>query len=116
MKRWRVIPAYVFVGLSLLHTVVAFVQFKTLTEQALWFASAGMALFFCGAINLILHFNQDNSQIKRLAIISNLIMTIFVIAFGAYTMKRNLVNPLAWILILNAVAALMISVQKTSRI
>jgi len=113
MKKYLLlVPAYIFVGLSVLHTLVAFIQFKAITEQALWFFSAGMALFSCGALNLILQRNPDDLQIRRLAVITNFVMTIFVIVFGAFTMKRNLVNPLAWLLILNALAAMVLSIRK----
>jgi len=86
-------------------------RFKTLTEQALWFFSAGMALFFCGVLNIILIQNQRDFQIKILTMISNLVMTMFVIVFGTFTMKRNLENPMAWLLITNAISASIISLK-----
>lgn len=115
MKRWHAIPAYGFVCLGVLHTAVTFFQFTTLTEQALWFGSAALALFFCGALNLILFHNPYNVPIKRLTIAANVAMTTFVLFFGLFTLKRNLANPLAWLLTAIAVAALLVSIRKPGR-
>ncbi len=112
MTRFKIIPSYLFIGLSALHTIVGFVTHDSLTENALWFFSAGMALFYVGAINLIQIKYPSESLIRRLTILSNLIMTIFVLAFGAYTFQRNVGNPMAWLLIVNALAALAISAGK----
>lgn len=110
-KHFRLLPGYIFVGLSVLHTVVGLYRFNGLSEYALWFFSAGMALFFVGALNVILQHNRGSSLARTFVIVSNLMMTTFVMVFGFYTMKRNLGNPLAWLLILNAVTALTISLK-----
>ncbi len=39
-------------------------------------------------------------------------MTIFVVTFGVYSFQRNVDNPIAWLLIVNSVVALVISAVK----
>ncbi len=115
MSRFKIIPTYLFIGLSVLHTIVGFVTFEALTESALWFFSAGMALFYVGVVNMIQIKFPTESLIRKLAIISNLMMLIFVVAFGSLTFQKNIGNPMAWLLILNSVCALIISASKRTR-
>ena len=112
MVTYHKLTAWIFFGLSILHTIVGFKIYKSLSEDALWFFSAGMALFFAGAINLIHIDNYSDYLIRRLSIISNLLMTTFVLLFAVYTFQKNLVNPLAWLLIANAGSALFLCIRR----
>jgi len=94
-----------------LHTLVGFFSYDSFSEEMLWFFTAGMALFYVGALNLIQTKNYQDKLIQRLTIISNMLMTIFVLVFGIYTLQKNLGNPLAWLLILNAMTALLLSIK-----
>ena len=109
MSRLTIIPSIIFIGLSVLHTVVGFITYEALTESALWFFSAGMALFYIGVINLIQIKFSNDSIIRKLAILSNVIMLVFVVTFGSLTFQKNIGNPMAWLLILNSASALGIS-------
>lgn len=112
MNRFKIIPSYIFIGLSVLHTIAGFVTYKALTESALWFFSAGMALFYVGVVNMIQIKFPTESLIRKLTILSNFIMLVFVVAFGSLTFQKNIGNPMAWLLILNSACALVISASK----
>lgn len=111
MKQIQTIVAYFFMAMSVAHTFVGFMSYKSLTERALWFLSAGMALFFAGALNLIHAKNPTQQLIKRLTVSSNLIMTTFVLAFGFITFQENAGSPLAWVLIVGSLVALVVSAR-----
>lgn len=111
----RLIPSLVFIGLSLIHTVVGIMTYEELTERALWFYSAGIALFCVGGINLIYHELKNSGLVRIVSITSNLLMTIFVCVFGLYTFQRNVANPLAWLLIFNSIIALVLTIKRSSQ-
>ena len=115
MSRFKIIPSYLFIGLSVLHTIAGFVTYETLTESTLWFFSAGMALFYIGVVNMIQIKFPNESLIRNLTVLSNLIMLVFVVAFGSLTFQENIGNPMAWLLILNSVCALVISASMRTR-
>lgn len=112
IRRLRAIPGYIFVGLGLLHTIVAVIRFQTLTEQALWFLSAGLALSSAGTLNIVVQGSDVPYPLRIWVVLSNLAMTVFVVVFASVTATRNLVNPLAWVLVLNSLAALALSLKR----
>ena len=118
MKRYQIISAWIFIALSILHTVVGFISNKSISENVFWFFTGGMALFYVGVINLIQTKNQADNFIGTFTVISNLVMTIFIVNFGIYNLQRNLSDAPSWLLILNSVITLFLSIKnkRTERI
>lgn len=111
MKRYQIISAWIFIALSILHTAVGFASNKSISENMLWFFTGGMALFYVGVINLIQTKNQRDCFIRTVSVISNLVMTIFIINFGIFNLQKNLGDASSWFLMLNSVAILFLSIR-----
>ena len=94
-----------------MHTVAGFIYNKSISENVFWFFTGGMALFYVGVINLIQTRNQADNFIRTLTVMSNLVMTIFVINFGIYNLQRNLGDAPSWLLMLNSVVILYLSIR-----
>ena len=111
MKRYQTISAWIFIALSILHTAVGFIYNKSISEKVFWFFTGGMALFYVGVINLIQIKNQADNFTRIITVISNLVMAIFVITFGIYNLRMNLGDAMSWLLILNSLVILFLSIR-----
>jgi len=69
------------IALGLLHILFTFHDYDKFSLQALWFASAGVAIILAGFLNLVLLRDVGKDKIVRLlCILTNF---IFVVMFGA---------------------------------
>jgi surface polysaccharide O-acyltransferase-like enzyme len=114
MKRYQIIAAWIFIALSIMHTAVGFISNKSISENVFWFFTGGMALFYVGVINLIQTKNLNDKFTGTLTVISNLVMTIFVVSFGIYNLQKNLGDVPSWLLMLNSVTILFLSIRNKS--
>jgi hypothetical protein len=82
MKRAHLFGAYLAILLGLAHLSVTFANYRALTLDALWFASAGVALLLAGFLNLGLNRSGGVDRVLGgLCILANAILTLmFVIA------------------------------------
>ncbi|MBI5086488.1 MAG: hypothetical protein HZB13_18070 [Acidobacteria bacterium] len=97
--------AGLLVLLGCVHNFVAAPMiYHRLTTQALWFVSAGLALWYAGFINL-LRVEADRSErlLRWLCVLTNVSLLLFVAAFA--TVRGNWSAPESWLLV-GTVAAL----------
>lgn len=88
-RKLRFLDAISAWGLVLLGSIHNFIAapmiYRELSERALWFVGAGLALWYAGAINLVRH-AAPNSRTARIAsILTNLSLLVFVVTFGLRT-------------------------------
>ena len=110
MKRYQIISSWIFIALGILHTAVGFITNKSISENVFWFFTGGMALFYVGVINLIQTKSQADNFIGIITVVSNLVMTVFVISFGIYNLQNNLGDAPSWLLMVNSVVILFFSI------
>ena len=103
MKRYQIISSWIFIALGILHTAVGFITNKWISENVFWFFTGGMSLFYVGVINLIQTKSQADNFIGIITVVSNLVMTVFVISFGIYNLQKNLGDAPSWLLMVNSV-------------
>ncbi|MCU0354085.1 MAG: hypothetical protein MUD08_10175 [Cytophagales bacterium] len=109
------IHSFIFLALALAHTVVGLANSRPFTEQKLWFVGAGLSLFLLGCLNMVVQTGCKKKD-KILLVLSNALMLLFVSAFGLITLKDNVSNPLAWLLIGNTAYAFVRSLSlKTAK-
>ncbi len=82
MKLAHKIGAYLVMVLGLAHLSFTPVNYRALTLNALWFASAGLAILFGGFLNLALNRSTGDDRVVRgLCILTNAVLTVlFVMA------------------------------------
>jgi hypothetical protein len=90
--------AGLLVMLGFVHNFVAApMSYQSLTTQALWFLSAGLALWYAGFINLLRAEASDGGRLLAwLCVVTNVSLLIFVVAFAA--VRGNWTAPEAWLL------------------
>ena len=110
MKRYQIISSWIFIGLGILHTAVGFITNKWISENVFWFFTGGMSLFYVGVINLIQTKSKADNFIGIITVVSNLVMTVFVISFGIYNLQKNLGDAPSWLLMVNSVVILFFSI------
>jgi|GEM_PF-1381754 len=98
MKRYQIISSWIFIALGILHTAVGFITNKWISENVFWFFTGGMSLFYVGVINLIQTKSKADNFIGIITVVSNLVMTVFVISFGIYNLQNNLGDAPSWLL------------------
>lgn len=78
------ILGWCLVVLGCVHNFVAApLTYDQLSAAALWFVSAGLALWYAGFINLLRSFSAEPTRLLRtLGILTNLLMLAFVLTFA----------------------------------
>ncbi len=76
---------WLLVMLGCAHNFVAApLTYDQLSAQALWFVSAGLALWYAGFINLLRSYSAEPTRLLRIfCILTNLSMLAFVLAYAA---------------------------------
>ena len=70
----------IIIALGVLHVSVTFHDYDSFSVEALWFASAGIAIILAGFLNIV--FQRDISKdltVRTLCIITNLIFAVMFI-------------------------------------
>lgn len=92
MKTFDYIIAWLIFGVGIVHCLATMVYFKQFRMPALWFLGSGLALLYVAALNLLrIRYDAAASGLRRVCIVGNLVMLIFVLMVGA-TMSLRL-NP-----------------------
>lgn len=86
MFRMRIVDqilGWLLVLVGCVHNFVAApLSYDQLSTQALWFVSAGLALWYAGFINLLRSYSAEPTRLLRaLCILTNLSMLAFVLTF-----------------------------------
>lgn len=77
MKTAHLFGAYLAMLLGLAHLSVTFVNYHTLTLDAMWFASAAVALLLAGFLNLALNRSAGRDRVLRaLCTLADVILTV----------------------------------------
>ncbi len=100
---WYKISVYLLIALGVVHLLVTPLNYSTFTLGALWFGGAGLAIIFCGFLNLSLIKSVQKEKVAvRLCLVANTIMTLlFALAL------LRLVQPQVFVgLFLSALAAI----------
>lgn len=64
--------------------VAAPLTYDELSSRALWFASAGLALWYAGFINLLRSYSKEPTRLLRtFCLLTNLSMLVFVLTYAA---------------------------------
>jgi hypothetical protein len=81
LKTIHAVCAYLIIALGVLHLLFTFRNYDEFTLDALWFASAGVAIIFAGFLNLITirHGGRD-ALAGTLCFVSNLVMAALFVA------------------------------------
>ena len=88
-KAYLTVVAIAFL-LGILHSTLAFVPYKRLNANALWFLGTGLALLFYGALNLIHARHREEQDIRLIVRVTNVLMLLFIaLAVAALGVKGN---------------------------
>ena len=100
-SRLQSVMAWGIVAVGLLHCFMTPVRYKALSESALWFFSAGLALLYAGAFNLLLlRYGGSAPGLRGVCIGVNLSMLCFVLVYAGRNLGRALHDPGSILLIL----------------
>ena len=76
--------------LGILHSTLAFVLYKRLNANALWFLGTGLALLFYSALNLIHTRHREEQDVRLIVRVTNVLMLLFIaLAVAALGVKGN---------------------------
>jgi len=88
-KAYLTVVAIAFL-LGILHSTLAFVPYKRLNANALWFLGTGLALLFYSALNLIHARHRAEQDVRLIVRVSNVLILLFIaLAVGAPWVKGN---------------------------
>lgn len=105
--RWSLgaVLALLLLALGTIHNFVAApMSFDALSERALWFIAAGLALWYAGLVNLLVEWEPHPSPLLRAAALAtNGTLLAFVVTFAA--VRGRMADP-ASLLLVGAVVVL----------
>jgi len=88
-KAYLAVVAIAFL-LGILHSTLAFVPYKRLNANALWFLGTGLAQLFYGALNLIHARHRGEQDVRLIVRVTNVLMLLFIgLAVAALGVKGN---------------------------
>jgi tellurite resistance protein TehA-like permease len=88
-KAYLTVVAIAFL-LGILHSTLAFVPYKRLNANALWFLGTGLALLFYAVLNLIHARHREEPDIRLIVRVTNVLMLLFIaLAVAALGVKGN---------------------------
>jgi hypothetical protein len=76
-KAYLIVVTITFV-LGILHSTLAFVPYKRLNANALWFFGTGLALLFYSGLNLIHIRHRAERDVLLIVRVTNLLMLLFI--------------------------------------
>ena len=76
-KAYLTVVAIAFL-LGILHSTHAFVHYKRLNANALWFLGTGLAQLFYGALNLIHARHREEQDVRLIVRVTNVLMLLFI--------------------------------------
>ena len=86
-RRWRrttlAVVGWLTVTIGVLHCVVTYVGYKSLSLEALWFAGTGVAIMLMGALSLLAR--ADNVAVRSVATAGNAAGVLLALAFNSLT-------------------------------
>jgi hypothetical protein len=76
--------------LGILHSTLAFVPYKKLNANALWFLGTGLAQLFYGGLNLIHTRHTAERDVRLIVRVTNVLMLLFIaLAAAILGVKAN---------------------------
>lgn len=109
-KMYLIVVAIAFL-LGILHSTLAFVAFKKLDANTLWFLGTGLALMLYGALNLIHTRHGAESDVGLIVRVTNVLMLLFIaLSVPALGLKGN---PQVVVLVATGILMLGLSFSKT---
>ena len=87
VKRIHQVCTYLLIGLGVVHTSLTPVFNRNLSVDAMYFASAGLAMVVIGFLNIAMSRNLDDRLTVILGLIANVLFTIFG-ALTAWVLKE----------------------------
>jgi uncharacterized membrane protein len=77
VRRLHLICTYLLIGLGAVHTSLTAVFNKELSVDAMYFASAGLAMVVIGFLNIAMSRNRDDRLSVTMCYIANVLFTVF---------------------------------------
>lgn len=104
MERLDRLAGWLLFAVGMLHCVVTFIIAELPTEAAFWFFSGGLAMIYCGALNLLrVRYAAVAPGLRRVCAAVNVSMLAFIFAYLAA--QRAFRNPGAVVVTASALAA-----------
>lgn len=88
VRRLHQICTYLLIGLGVVHTSLTPIFNKELSVDAMYFASAGLAMVVIGFLNIAMSRNLDDRLTVILCYVANVLFTIFGI-LTAWALKES---------------------------
>jgi intracellular septation protein A len=105
MKTADRIFAWVLLVLGCVHCAVAFVVHKSLSIEAIWFFSGGLAVIFGALLNLLRIARPDDRLAARISALANLLLFAVFAAALPWLVHRELTQNPQVVVVAIAVAA-----------
>lgn len=74
MKKLDLVLAWVLLLLGCIHCAATFLVHKTLTLEAVWFVSAGLAMIFGALLNMVRAARPEDRLVASLSFLANLLL------------------------------------------
>jgi hypothetical protein len=88
-KAYLTVVAVAFL-LGILHSTLAFVPYKRLNANGLWFLGTGLAQLFYSALNLIHARHRVEQDVRLIVRVTNVLMLLFIVlSVAALGVKGN---------------------------
>jgi len=100
MKTLDAVFAWFILGFGVLHSVAAFDKYDSLSADALWFFSGGLALLLLAGLNLLrIRYAAVAPGVRTVCIAANLAFLGFALTYFAARLSTSLNSPGGWLLL-----------------
>ena len=116
MKTTDRVFAWILLLLGCVHCAATFVAFKTLTLEAIWFVTGGLAMIFGALLNLVRIARPDDKLPARASALANLLLFAVFVAVVPWLLHRELKeNPQVIVVAIAVAAELVFSLRQCFR-
>jgi hypothetical protein len=113
MKRLDTIFAWIILALGAVHVCVTPFAYGRLSQSAVWFAGAGLAVIFAGMLNLIrIRHSNEMPALRTFSLIANLLLLPWIVAGAASMFSELPSNPQALILVITILGETLFSARQ----
>ena len=104
-------------ALGVVHISATPLSFPRLNESAGWFISGGLALIFCGALNLLRErYAIVAPGVRRVSMVANVAVFVLACTFVIASGRSAIRSPKAYFLLLTIVSATVFSFRRPPRL
>lgn len=104
--------AWLLLLLGCIHSAATFIVHKTLTLDAVWFVSGGLAMIFGGLLNMVRVARFEDRLVVRISLLANLLLFALFVIVVPWVLRNNIKqNPQVIVVGIAVVGELLFSIR-----